>query len=400
MGQFKPMVKMMTTEPSVELKLKKGGTVKSMTKMKSGGTGSGHKKMADGGGAMSAIMGTPALVGRPAVNAPVRTPGKPSMSARRKAMAPKAKMPATPMMKKGGETEKEHKAEMTKMKGLEKELKSHESKPASKGHKGLKSGGMACATGGVTNGQGGYKKGGAMKKYAKGGLAGNGVIPESVSAKGAEGYKDTKMHTAEYTTKTSGKTGGVKNGNGGGYATGGVALGNAGGYKKGGSPKKAYAAGGTVDSGRPVAMPQGRKKPSTPVSINQFSGTFKSGGKVTPAQGRLQKMFAKENAPAMKAAKAQSNEVYSKYQKMAKGGEVEAMEQQASKMAQGESGVLRKLREQYPNDQVHDLLYRFPKGYKLPKGVDEALKGLGSVTETEKSVTVSPAGKKRGGRAC
>ena len=27
MGQFKPMVKMMTTEPSVELKLKKGGHV-------------------------------------------------------------------------------------------------------------------------------------------------------------------------------------------------------------------------------------------------------------------------------------------------------------------------------------------------------------------------------------
>jgi hypothetical protein len=392
MGQFKPMVKMMTTEPSVELKLKKGGSVKSMTKMKSGGAGSGHKKMADGGGAMSAIMGTPALVGRPAVNAPVRTPGKPSMSARRKAMAPKAKMPATPMMKKGGETEKEHKAEMKKMSGLEKELKSHESKPASKGHKGLK-------TGGVANGQGGYKKGGAMKKYAKGGLAGNGVISVSTSAKGAEGYKDTKMHTAEYATKTSGKTGGVKNGNGGGYATGGVALGNGGGYKMGGKAKKAFAAGGTVDSGRPVAMPQGRKKPSTPVSINQLAGTFKKGGSVTPAQGRLQKMFVKENAPAMKAAKAQSNEVYSKYGKMAKGGEVEAMEQEASKMAQGESGILRKLREQYPSDQVHDLLYRFPKGYKLPKGVDEALKGLGSVTETEKSVTVSP-GKKRGGRAC
>lgn len=28
MGQFKPMVKMMTTEPTVELKLKKGGSVK------------------------------------------------------------------------------------------------------------------------------------------------------------------------------------------------------------------------------------------------------------------------------------------------------------------------------------------------------------------------------------
>ena len=35
MGQFKPMVKMMTTEPSVVLKLKKGGMVHS--KMASGG---------------------------------------------------------------------------------------------------------------------------------------------------------------------------------------------------------------------------------------------------------------------------------------------------------------------------------------------------------------------------
>lgn len=34
MGQFKPMVKMMTTEPSIELKLKKGGHV-AMPKMKS-----------------------------------------------------------------------------------------------------------------------------------------------------------------------------------------------------------------------------------------------------------------------------------------------------------------------------------------------------------------------------
>jgi hypothetical protein len=39
MGQFKPMVKMMTTEPTVELKLKKGG--------------SAHKKMKHGGDAES-----------------------------------------------------------------------------------------------------------------------------------------------------------------------------------------------------------------------------------------------------------------------------------------------------------------------------------------------------------
>ena len=240
MGQFKPMVKMMTTEPSVELKLKKGGKV-SMPKMKAEGKGTGHKKMADGGGALSAIAGTPALVGRPAVNAPVRAPGKPSMSARRKAMM------ARPAMKEGGESEAEHKAEKSKMKGLEKELKSHESKPASKAHAGLKTGGVALGNGG------GYKKGGSAKKYAKGGLAKSGIIPESVSARGGEAYKNTKMHTAEYTGKTSGTTGGVKDGNAGGYKTGGVILGNGGGYKSGGKAKKAYAAGGTVDSGHPVA---------------------------------------------------------------------------------------------------------------------------------------------------
>jgi hypothetical protein len=393
MGQFKPMVKMMTTEPSVELKLKKGGSVKSMTKMKSGDKGSGHKKMADGG-ALGAIMGTPALVGRPAVNAPVRAPGKPPMAQRRKAMAAKPKM-ATPMMKKGGETEAEHKAEMKKMSGLEKELKSHESKPASKAHKGLK-------TGGVTNGQGGYKKGGDVKKYAKGGLTGNGII--NTENQGGK-YRDTLMHTAEYTTKTSGKTGGVKNGNGGGYATGGVALGNAGGYKKGGSPKKAYAAGGTVDSGRPVAMPQGRKKPSTPVSINQLSGTFKSGGKVTPAQGRLQKMFAKENAPAMKAAKAQSNEVYSKYgkMKMADGGGATTRREQEifddlSKGAYDRHYAL----EREENEAMRNMIPNAAKkAVEAMKGLfGSKSKGEGSVTKTEKSVTVSPAGKKRGGRAC
>ena len=102
MGQFKPMVKMMTTEPSVELKLAKGGAVK----MKKGGSTTKAKKMAMGGGAMDMMSGTPALVGRPAVNAPVRSPMKPSMASRRKAMMAKKpmapSMPAMPTMKKGG----------------------------------------------------------------------------------------------------------------------------------------------------------------------------------------------------------------------------------------------------------------------------------------------------------
>jgi hypothetical protein len=150
-------------------------------------------------------------------------------------------------------------------------------------------------------------------------------------------------------------------------------------------------------------MPQGAKKPSTPVSINQLSGTFKRGGSVTPAQSRLMKNFASENKTAMKQAKAQSNEVYSKYQKMADGGrtssegaisdrELKMMGQEKAKMEQ-ESGILRKLRKQHPNLQIHDFFDRFPKA-------GDEMKGMGSVTETEKSITVSPAGKKRGGRAC
>jgi hypothetical protein len=403
MGQFKPMVKMMTTEPTVELKLKKGGHVN----MKKGGMAEGgHKKMAMGGGALDMMSGTPALVGRPAVNAPVRAPGKPSMASRRKAMMPKKPAMAMPPMKEGGESKATHKAEMSKMKGLEKELKSHESKPASKGHKGLKTGGVALGN------AGGFKKGGDVK-MAKGGVAGNGII--NTEKQGGK-YRDTLMHTAEYTGKSSGKTGDVKMGNGGGYKTGGVALGNAGGFKAGGkTSKKAYAAGGTVNSGRPVAMPQGAKKPSTPVSINQLSGTFKKGGKVTPAEGRLQKNFAAENKTAMKQAKAQSNEVYSKYgkMKMAEGGSLSELSGKGAI-----SDRERRMREQDMSNGAYDAHYAREKAQNeadrkamtdaimyLPRQAKKAfnsLTGQGAVTTTEREVskTVTPAGKKRGGRAC
>ena len=82
MGQFKPEPKMKTTEPSVELKLKKGGKT---------------------------------------------------------------------------ESPKEHKAEMKALGKVEKQLKTHAGKPASKAHKGLKCGGM---TGGIEGR--GYKKGGQI----------------------------------------------------------------------------------------------------------------------------------------------------------------------------------------------------------------------------------------------
>ena len=277
MGDFKQMVKMETTEPSVILKLKKGGSAHK--KMKHGGDAD-HKPMQGkmNGGIMGALSGaTPVISGTTA--APVaRMPMRPSMSSRRKAMMAKAPMMPKKMMAMGGKACKDGG-------DVEKDLKAHASKPASKAHAGLKKGGMACATGGVALGNGGG--------YKKGGMA----------------------------------TGGVKMGNGGGYkaggkacATGGVALGNAGGYKKGGASKKAYANGGSVnDEGKAVSMPQGNKKPSSPVSISKLSGTFKKGGNVSSK--KLQNVFMNENATAMKESKAKLLDKYSPYQK-AGGGQV------------------------------------------------------------------------------
>jgi hypothetical protein len=286
MGQFKPMVKMFTTEPTVELKLKKGGSAHK--KMK-GDASSDHKpmkKMMDGG-VMGALAGaTPVIAGRTA--APVaRVPARPSMASRRRAMAiGKPAMSRMPMKK----------------------------------------GGKAC-----------YAEGGKVE-------ATKGRIPVSASKKGAEKYVDGDISTAEYTTKTSGKTGDVKFGNGGGYKTGGVVLGNGGGYKtggvalgqggykKGGASKKAYASGGSVqDEGKATSMPQGAKKPSAPVAINMLSGTFKKGGNVSSK--KLQSIFKKENAPAMKEAKAKLLDKYSPYQK-AGGGQVSDSEYESVMQAE------------------------------------------------------------------
>jgi hypothetical protein len=349
MGQFKPMVKMETTEPSIELKLKKGGSVEKKMQM---------------GGPPDMMGGQPGSVGVPAPTMPARggmmgarRPMRPSLAARRRAMRamPAGAAPAAPVgqaaqiMKEGGETKSEHKAEMAKMAKTSKALKEHAAKPASKAHKGLK-------TGGVVNGQGGFKTGGVVKGQ-------------------------------------------------GGYATGGVAMSNAGGYKKGGAAKKAYAAGGVVDSGAPVAMPQGRKKPSSPVSINQLSGTFKKGGRVMPktaAEDKLQKDFVKENATAMKQAKAYSNEIYSKFggKRMNAGGVPSDIEDQLktarNKRAYADWEKSQKEENEAMRDFIPNIARKAMKGIKGLFGKSEEIPE-GSVTETEKSVTVTPA-KKRGGR--
>lgn len=363
MGQFKPMTKMMTTEPSVELKLKKGGAVK----MQAGGLS----------GMGTATAQAPAMPARGGMM-PAKAPMRPSMAARRRAMMamPAAAAPAAPvgmagrMMKEGGESKKEHAAEMKKMSKTAEALKEHAAKPASKAHKGLK-------TGGVVNGQGGYKAGGIINTEGQGGK-----------------YRNTKMDTAK-PDHSPAKTEGVKMGNAGGYKTGGVAKANAGGYKKGGAAKKAYATGGVVKSGAPVAMPQGRKSPSKPVSISQLSGTFKKGGSVTPAEARLLKAHKSENASAMKSAKAMSNEVYSKYQKMKDGGTPANIQDQIQTAKNEKAYKDWEKSQTSENEGIRNAIL------DAPKKLMESVKGFfsrppeGSVTKTEKSVTVTP--KKRGG---
>ena len=423
MGQFKPMVKMETTEPSVELKLKKGGKV---------------AKKADGG-----MMGSPMGAMPPAM--PARggmmggsSPMRPSLSMRRKAMRgmpagagpagpigraaqmqPPMPMPASgPTMKKGGKADMGQDKAMVKKAFKQHDMQEHKGGTGTKLK--LKHGGK-MATGGVTNGQGGYAKGGIINTEGQGGA-----------------YRNTKMDTSK-PNHSSAKTGGVKLGNGGGYATGGVAKSNGGGYKRGGkikkmaegggleealggkasstppdgggggggsdamsglgnvnqgastigsalknisssvgsggggaypslamkrggaSSKKAYAAGGTVNSGRPVAMPQGNKKPSAPVSINQLSGTFKKGGTV------------KMNGGGASSEKEED---------MSKGAY-----DKAPKYSRDVEDALN------PLGMIKELAGK-ARNFFTPK------KTADSVTKTKESVTVTPAKKRGGSIAC
>jgi hypothetical protein len=318
MGQFKPMVKMMTTEPTVELKLKKGGKV---------------SKKADGG-MMGAPMGAPALPpampargGMPMAGAPM----KPSLAMRRRAMKgmpsgagpagpvggaasmqPPMPMPSSgPTMKKGGKAKHDDAAQdraMIKKAMAGKKFATGGAIPSETSSGSYSTTKMyqakadsAKGTGGVKDGNaGGFKKGGKIKMatggVAKGqaGYATGGKIPsESVSGSPAT----TIVDTAKYDNSPA-NTGGVRNG-------------NAGGFKKGGATKKHYATGGSVNStGSAVAMPQGRKPAAKPVRINELAGTYKKGGRVAPGNRALQAVSDEENAPAMRGAKAMSNERY------------------------------------------------------------------------------------------
>jgi hypothetical protein len=116
--------------------------------------------------------------------------------------------------------------------------------------------------------------------------------------------------------------------------------------------------------------------------VNQ--APLKQGGSVTPAQKKEQSNFKAENATAMKQAKAQSN---LKYQD---GGKVTDLSKGAYDKSIG------------PSESEMDMAKAIRS---VPRKLYEGAKSLftskedkpaGSVTKTEKSVTVSPP-KKRGG---
>jgi len=430
MGQFKPMVKMETTEPSIELKLKKGGSVKKAD----GGMMSAPPQQPPAG----MPMGMPARGG----SAPAAMPMAPSLAARRRAMKMMGAGPAAPVglaasrtMKKGGmakgdmeskaDERKEEKMDMAQDKAIIKKAFKQHDMQEHKGGKGtslkLKKGGKmatggsvpseesygsydttkvyqarpdsASGTGGVSNGNaGGFKRGGKTKKYATGGL-----IPSEESY---GDYNTTKVYQAK--PDSAGGTGGVSNGNAGGFkrggkavrkATGGVMESNGGGYKRGGATKKHFATGGAVNnSGSAVAMPQGRKPIPSPVEINQLAGTYKKGGSVAPGKSSLISISKSENAPAMNKAKADSNLKYGPANKMKlkDGGKVDlskgaydaTLEEPPMGMgfAKKAQGFMNKL---FGADSEAGA----GRGFVNPK----------SVTKSKESVTVAPM--KKGGSA-
>jgi hypothetical protein len=279
MGQFKPMVKMFTDEPSVILKLKKGGKVKaagqsegfkSMSQTSGGdpfaeaekgkspkkpsmherhkamnpnqyakGGKVAHKQM--GGVMMPGAAGAGALGGA----APVGTGAamQPMARAALAGMAPAARAAraarvrrALTGMKKGGAA----------CAALEKELKHHESLSASKAH-GKASGGEIDSADTKTTLKNSVKPFAKTKMDTskKDKAHGTGEVKEGRPAgykmggtiEGNEGeFENTKMVDGDKADKAHG--------------TSGVKMGNAGGFKHGGKAHKMHhkASGGTIDS--------------------------------------------------------------------------------------------------------------------------------------------------------
>ena len=207
-GGFSQMPKMMTDEPTVILKLKKGGHVKSHKK-EHHKEEHGHKSMkhAMDGGIMNALASAPR---GPQPGMPGMAPKRPPMAMRRRAMAGMPAPMAAPMMKKGGKTKHHHAeggdiAEDKAM--IKKAFKQHDMQE----HKGAKGTHLTLKHGGK-----------AHHKFAKGGATGKAIDDfetKTTIEHDEKPYVETEMHEAKR-DRVHG-TGAVREGNAGGYKHGG-----------------------------------------------------------------------------------------------------------------------------------------------------------------------------------
>ena len=336
MGQFKPMVKMMTDEPSVILKLKKGGKVHHKETKKEERAEHGHKSMHHAHSGMHEAF----------ESEHGHSPKKPSMHERRKAMnpnqyakggkvahkldggampmgAPQA-MPQVPQamgrqavmgmdprarmaraqmvrkaltgMKKGGSMGMEKHIEK-----LEKELHHHESMPMDKAHKmhHKASGGAIDRDDTKTTIKGNAKKfmhtkvvdgdhhdkhhgTGQIKEGKPAGYATGGAIPSDTHEKKnpgkikmhgtIEGNEHDYLNTEMHSAKRDKA-----------HGTGGIKEQNAGGFKRGG---KVPGLGRAIEGGdwenRPADTAHGGKMNGKTGQVNESNaGGFKHGGKAS-----------------------------------------------------------------------------------------------------------------------
>ena len=439
MGQFKPMVKMMTDEPSVILKLKKGGKV-------------AHK--ADGGFMpMASTQAAPMPMGMPARGglAPAASPMKPSLAMRRRAMMAGAR-PAMPvagmnpnMMKKGGKAESKHeKHEEHEIHKLEKELKHHEHEKDSKhgGKAHMKHGGKMHhkASGGeidraetkttiekgakkfektkVDDGQhhdkhhgtkgikdgapAGYKHGGHAKKMHK--FATGGAIPADTDEKVNKGkskmhgtiegnehdYVNTEMHEAKRDKA---------------HGTKGIKESNAGGFKKGG---KVPGIGRAIEhdgdwEDRPADTAKAGKMNGTTGGVRESNaGGYKHGGHAAKKHyatgGNVVDDGKAEKMPRHFVSKPVANSLQSGTFK--KGGNVKRFEGGDTVIANETARMkAEKDAERKENEGMRDTILGAPgRAFNAVKGLfGSEPKPAGSVTKTKESVTVQP--RKRGGSA-
>jgi hypothetical protein len=210
--------------------------------------------------------------------------------------------------------------------------------------------------------------------------------------------------------------------------TGGVKEANGGGYKKGGSAKKAYATGGTVNTGKPVAMP--RKPVSRPIANSLQSGTFAKGGEVKKKEDKPNlRLIKTHTGPKGHVAKVYKDRDWEEYRTKfytpegkhlsegdshtddledahmtakhevnrgyAKGGKAKKYAEGASVTPAGDPKVVTDKASRELEDALNPLSMA-KEGFQKIKDYFTS-KPAGSVTKTEKSVTVAP--RKRGGRA-